>query len=52
MRRPMNEERGKEIGARIVAAREEAGMTQADLADLLTVHVRALGNYERGERIP
>lgn len=47
------QERGKEIGARIATARKEAdGMTQRELADLLGVTERSVAAYEAGTVIP
>lgn len=45
-----NEER--EIGARIAAARREAGLTQRALAARLGVTSRSIQNYESGTVIP
>ena len=42
----------KEIGARIAQARNEAGLTQAELADLAPFSTRSLQNYEAGESVP
>lgn len=39
-------------GDEIRQARERAGMKQADLAALVDVSMRTIGNYERGETIP
>lgn len=48
-----NEERAKEIGARIALARREAdGMTQRELADLIGVTERSVAAYEAGDVIP
>lgn len=49
----MRELAGREIGARIAAARKQAGaMTQDELADLLGVTMRSVQNYESGDTIP
>lgn len=52
----MNEaekEKAKEVGARILLARKEAGgMTQRELADLLGVVERSMHAYESGEVLP
>ncbi len=40
----------KEIGKKIQLAREEKGMTQADLAERLGITQAALSNYELGKR--
>lgn len=40
------------IGARIKQAREEAGLRQEDLADLLEVSTRTVQNYEAGASKP
>ncbi len=40
----------KEIGKKIQLAREEKGMTQADLAEVLGITQAALSNYELGKR--
>lgn len=40
------------IGARIAQARNEAGLRQVDLADLLSVSGRSVQGYELGEVIP
>ena len=40
----------KEIGRKIQAAREERGMTQVDLAQVLGITQAALSNYELGKR--
>ena len=40
----------QEIGRRIHQAREDAGLTQSDLADLLGLgHPQSISRYERGE---
>lgn len=40
----------KEIGKKIQSAREEKGMTQADLAEGLGISQATLSNYELGKR--
>jgi transcriptional regulator with XRE-family HTH domain len=40
----------KEIGRKILAAREDKGMTQVDLAQELGITQAALSNYELGKR--
>ena len=35
------------ISTRLKAAREEAGVTQEEMADILSVHVRSIQDYER-----
>jgi transcriptional regulator with XRE-family HTH domain len=40
------------IGNRIRRARERKGMTQAQLAALVGVGMRSIGNWERGETAP
>jgi transcriptional regulator with XRE-family HTH domain len=42
----------REIGARIAAARREAGLTQHALAERLGVTTRSVQNYEAGVSIP
>lgn len=42
----------EDIGARIAAARKEAGLTQEELADLVGVSTRSLQGYESGAVIP
>lgn len=42
----------QDIGARIAAARKEAGLTQEELADLVGVSTRSLQGYESGEVVP
>jgi transcriptional regulator with XRE-family HTH domain len=45
--------RGKDIGARISLARkEQGGMSQIELGDLLGVSARSIQAYETGEVIP
>lgn len=39
------------VGEEVLSARQDAGLTQRDLADLLGVHVTAIGKIERGERV-
>lgn len=39
----------KEIGARVRVARERAGMTRAQLADLLEIDISVLGRIENGK---
>ena len=41
-----------EVGARIIAARKELGLTQEELAELAGVHQRSMQAYETGEVIP
>lgn len=48
----MRTARGSLTGDRIRAARLLAGMTQNQLAELVGVSARTIGNYERGETIP
>jgi transcriptional regulator with XRE-family HTH domain len=43
---------GKAIGARIAQARDEAGMTQEQVADVATFSRRSLQDYEAGVTIP
>lgn len=40
------------IGGRIKKAREDAGLSQEDLADVLRVHKRTIANYEAGDTKP
>jgi transcriptional regulator with XRE-family HTH domain len=40
------------IGRRIAEARKRLDMTQADLARAVDVHVRSIGNWERGAHVP
>jgi len=47
----MSELQREEITARIKQARKEAGLTQADMADLLNVTNRTYQNYE-ADRVP
>jgi transcriptional regulator with XRE-family HTH domain len=42
----------RQIGARIAAARREAGLTQKELAQRLGVTTRSVQNYESGVVIP
>lgn len=42
----------QEIGRRIKAAREEAGLRQEDLADLVGLGTRTIQNYEAGSTKP
>ena len=42
----------KEIGARIAKARDEAGLTQEQVADLATFSKRSLQDYEAGVTVP
>jgi len=42
----------RQIGARIAAARREAGLTQRELADRLGVTTRSIQNYEAGAVTP
>ena len=42
----------EEIGARIAEAREQAGLRQEDLADILNVSTRTVQNYEAGATKP
>lgn len=42
----------EDIGARIAAARKEAGLTQEELADLVSVSTRSLQGYESGDVVP
>lgn len=39
----------KEIGARIRDLRDKRGWSQPQLADLLVVHLKSVGNYEKGK---
>lgn len=39
-------------GAEIVEAREAAGLTQEQLAQLVGVSIRTIGNWERGTTVP
>lgn len=40
----------KEIGYRITLAREEAGLNQKELAEMLGISQASLSNYENGKR--
>ena len=40
----------KEIGYRITLAREEAGLNQKELAEILGISQASLSNYENGKR--
>ena len=40
---------GIEIGKRIRTRRRELDMTQADLADVVQVHITTISRYERGQ---
>lgn len=42
----------EDIGARIAAARREAGLTQEELADLVGVSTRSQQGYESGDVVP
>lgn len=48
----MNVFAAEEVGTRIRQAREEAGLTQAELAELLNVGVRMVQHYEAGSHKP
>lgn len=41
-----------EFGARLRSLRESAGLSQAELAKKIGIHVMSLSRYERGEREP
>lgn len=41
-----------EVGSRIRALREEAGLTQSELAALAYVTRQSVGNWERGNTLP
>lgn len=43
---------GAEIGSRIAQARQDAGLSQAQLADILDVTPRMVQHYESGTSIP
>lgn len=43
---------GRRFGANLAHHRPRAGLTQEDLADLAALHRTAVGQLERGERIP
>jgi transcriptional regulator with XRE-family HTH domain len=43
---------GRQFGANLAHHRRRAGLTQEDLADLAALHRTAVGQLERGERIP
>lgn len=43
---------GTELGTRIKRARERRHWRQADLAKALSVDVKTVGNWERGQTIP
>lgn len=45
----MATEIGKQIGMRIKEAREQRGLTQAQLADMLGKSVETISNFERGK---
>jgi transcriptional regulator with XRE-family HTH domain len=45
-------ERGPQIGARIVQARQAIGLSQAQLAEILDVSPRMVQHYESGASIP
>jgi len=40
------------IGQRIKFFREDAGLTQSQLAELADISREAIGNYEKGRRVP
>jgi transcriptional regulator with XRE-family HTH domain len=42
----------KQIGASVAAARERAGLSQAALAERVSLHETSLSNIERGEKLP
>lgn len=48
----MAEFAAKEIGARIAEARTLRGLTQENLAEMLSISTRSLQDYEAGVRIP
>lgn len=48
----MSQLQGDEIGARIALARNQAGLTQEQVADLATFSKRSLQDYEAGVTIP
>jgi len=43
---------GRRFGANLAHHRRKAGLTQEDLADLAALHRTAVGQLERGERVP
>jgi transcriptional regulator with XRE-family HTH domain len=43
---------GEEFGARLRAARDRRGMTQAQLAEVTGAYPSQISNYENGEKIP
>ena len=45
-----NDDQNIASGRRLVAIREESGLTQEEFADRLGLSLRAYANYERGER--
>lgn len=48
----MPSELEKRIGASVAAAREKAGLSQAQLAERVPLHETSLSNIERGEKLP
>jgi transcriptional regulator with XRE-family HTH domain len=48
----MKDEQRTDVGARIVRARREAGLTQRALAQRLGISTRSVQNYEAGTVIP
>src|SRR3954464_3160215 len=43
---------GEEFGARLRAARDRRGMTQAQLAEVTGAYPSQISNYENGEKVP
>ncbi len=43
---------GEEFGARLRAARDRRGMTQAQLAEAIGAYPSQISNYENGEKVP
>jgi len=50
--RPRGKTFGEQFGARLRAARDRRGMTQAQLAEATGAYPSQISNYENGEKVP
>lgn len=48
----MSDDLEKRIGASIATAREKANLSQAELAERISLHETSLSNIERGAKLP